>query len=378
MSPPLLMVEYLARPCDKTGRSRCSGDIFMADIHKALVQVDRYSPAIRLIELGLALSETRGGLTLDEMAKHLGVSRRTAERLRNTLDRVTGGLIATLTDEGHKRWKLPTAKFSAFTTPTLEELAELKLAAKRKRQEGSAPEAERLEVLALKLENVLPRSTLRRYEPDLDGLLEGTGVVARPGPKALINPEITDSLRAALLSMQQVRLTYRRRDTGEVSRPRVYPYGFLTGSRLYLVGFNPHPKVLEYRLYVLANIDAVEVLDRAYERDPSFDLQSYSTRSFGTYWDGEMYDVEWRFKPEVAGDARQFRFHPSQVLTDQPDGSVVVTFCASGLTEMVWHLFTWGDGVEIVRPQALKNRYREWIGYALGALSDDAPLRSIE
>jgi predicted DNA-binding transcriptional regulator YafY len=349
----------------------------MTDARKVSSQVDRYSPAIRLIELGLALSESRGGLTLDEMAEHLGVSRRTAERLRDTLDRVSGGLIATPTDEGHKRWKLPSGRFNAFTTPNLEELAELKLAAKRLRQEGSAPEAERLESLAMKLENVLPRSTLRRYEPDIHGLLEGTGVVVRPGPRAVIDPKIADALRQAMLSMHEVRLAYRRRDTGEASHPRVRPYGFLSGSRVYLVGFNPHHEVLDFRLYVLANITAVEVLDCAFERDPSFDLQSFSARSFGAFWDGEMYEIEWRFKPEVALDARQFRFHPNQVLTDQPDGSVVVTFRASGLTEMVWHLFTWGAGVEIVRPQALKDRYREWIGYALGALGDDPLLGDI-
>lgn len=343
----------------------------MTDTKKASVQIDRHSPAIRLIELGLALSETRGGLTLDEMARHLGVSRRTAERLRDALDRITGGLIATPTDEGHKRWKLPTGKFSAFTTPSLEELAELKMAAKRLRREGAIPEAERLDGLALKLENVLPRSTLRRYEPDLDGLLEGTGVVARPGPRALIDPKITDALRTAMLSIQQVRLTYRRRDTGKTSKPTVYPYGFLSGSRIYLVGFNPHPKVKEYRLYVLANIDAVEMLDNSFDRDPSFNLQSFSERSFGAYWDGAMYDVEWRFKPEVAEDARHFQFHPKQISRDLPDGSLLVSFSASGLTEMVWHLFTWGDTVEIIRPQALKVRYREWVGYASSALTDD-------
>jgi predicted DNA-binding transcriptional regulator YafY len=64
---------------------------------------------------------------------------------------------------------------------------------------------------------------------------------------------------------------------------------------------------------------------------------------------------------KVAEDARRFRFHPDQILVDQPDGSVSVAFSASELTEMAWHLFTWGDSVEIVRPEALKERYREWL-----------------
>jgi hypothetical protein len=36
--------------------------------------------------------------------------------------------------------------------------------------------------------------------------------------------------------------------------------------------------------------------------------------------------------------AREFVFHPTQVLTDMPDGSLVVEFTASGCVEMAWHL----------------------------------------
>jgi predicted DNA-binding transcriptional regulator YafY len=328
-------------------------------------EVDRYSPAERLIQLGLALDESRGGLTVGEMADLIGVSRRTVERLRTTLDRVTGGLIFTEGEDGRKRWRVPSGKFGAFDAPSPDELAELKLGIDRMQQQGLVREAKRLESLSLKLEKALPRRTLRRLEPDVEALLEANSVLVRPGPREIIDPGVVDTLREATLSFHQVRLTYRRRDTGGVSRPRLYPYGFLSGSRNYLVGFNPHPQVQEHRIYVLGNIDAVEVLDQVFERDPTFDLRTFATRSFGAFWDGERFDVEWRFKPQAADDARRFRFHPDQVLVDQPDGSVIVTFSASGLTEMAWHLFTWGDSVEIISPQALMLKYREWLDAGL-------------
>lgn len=323
--------------------------------------VNRYSPAERLIELGLLLAESRGpGLTIDEMADELGVSRRSAERMRNSLHRVTGGaLIATTTEDGFKRWRLTTAKFAAFTTPDLDELAQLKLAGRRLRQEGNVQEAGRLERLSLKLEAAMPRTTLRRLQPDIELLLEASGILVRPRPRIEVDPEIIDMLRTAILSSQQVRLTYKQRHGGDISRPRVHPYGFLAGSRDYLVGFNTHPQVREHRLYVLSNIESVEHVKWTYERDSDFDLEKFAARSFGAFWDGRSYEVEWRFKPQVAEDARSFRFHPQQVLTDNPDGSVSVTFTASGLTEMVWHLFTWGDTVEVVRPTALRQRYQE-------------------
>nr|WP_245487150.1 WYL domain-containing protein [Rhizobium acidisoli] len=51
----------------------------------------------------------------------------------------------------------------------------------------------------------------------------------------------------------------------------------------------------------------------------------------------------WRFAPEAASRAAEFRFHPSQVLESRDDGSLIVRFHAAGWLEMTWHLYQWGD-----------------------------------
>lgn len=66
--------------------------------------------------------------------------------------------------------------------------------------------------------------------------------------------------------------------------------------------------------------------------------------------------VHWRFKPEVAEDAADFVFHPTQVTSWAEDGSHHVRFTAGGLQEMDWHLCSWGDGVEVIEPASLRNR----------------------
>ena len=50
----------------------------------------------------------------------------------------------------------------------------------------------------------------------------------------------------------------------------------------------------------------------------------------------------------------RWRFHPTQTLEPQADGSVMVRFQATGLLELSWHLFTWGDRVRVIRPDALR------------------------
>ena len=58
--------------------------------------------------------------------------------------------------------------------------------------------------------------------------------------------------------------------------------------------------------------------------------------------------------PEAAEDGRRWRFHPYQTITEQEDGSVIVSFRASGMMELAWHLFTWRDTIEIIAPERLK------------------------
>jgi predicted DNA-binding transcriptional regulator YafY len=61
-----------------------------------------------------------------------------------------------------------------------------------------------------------------------------------------------------------------------------------------------------------------------------------------------------RFNPEAADEVAAFQFHPSQTLTREPDGFTTVCFRAGGLRELAWHLFTWGDAVQIIQPILLK------------------------
>jgi predicted DNA-binding transcriptional regulator YafY len=89
-------------------------------------------------------------------------------------------------------------------------------------------------------------------------------------------------------------------------------------------------------------------------RDPDFDIEIYSTFAFGSYFSETEHGlVRWRFTPRAAPVAREFVFHPTQVLTDMDDGSLHVEFTASGWVEMAWHLVSWGDAVEVLEPPQL-------------------------
>ena len=43
---------------------------------------------------------------------------------------------------------------------------------------------------------------------------------------------------------------------------------------------------------------------------------------------------------------------------------MIVRFRASGMLELAWHLFTWGDKIEIIAPQLLKTTLADQIEIA--------------
>ena len=121
----------------------------------------------------------------------------------------------------------------------------------------------------------------------------------------------------------------------------------------------PKPRMIlqvPYRLYVVENLRSAKVSKEPFERDPSFNLQAFANRAFGVFQnEDEFGEVVWPFSPEAASHARGFEFHPGQVVEDQPDGSLIVRFSAAGHLEMCWHLYLWGDDVEVLAPERLRD-----------------------
>ena len=89
--------------------------------------------------------------------------------------------------------------------------------------------------------------------------------------------------------------------------------------------------------------------------DDFSDLDAFAAQAFGSFHsEAEYGPVVWRFSPSAAPIAREFEFHPTQQITDEHDGSLRVEFTASGWIEMVWHLYQWGDQVEVIAPEELR------------------------
>ena len=311
----------------------------------------RYSRAERLIQLALEMQAARGGLTIGDIEQKFDVSRRTAIRMRDAVLRAFPNSSEVQTGERTKRWRLNPGVAQNFAEITSDDLASVEIAAEAMEAANLHAHAQNLLGVAAKVRNLIEASALNHIEPDLEALTEAEGLAHRAGPRPHIPLTVFDLLRTAIKSCRKVSFDYVSRSGKSVSRRTVAPLGFLYGHRHYLVAIQDG--AAKPKFFSLPSIGKLKIEQAVFERDPNFSLRDFVSGSFGVFEEPPV-DVVWRFSAEAAAHAKQFVFHSSQTMEEQPDGSLLVRLRAGGLLEMAWHLLSWGQHVEVLEPTALK------------------------
>lgn len=309
------------------------------------------SDLLRLAEMATA---RYNGVSLTEIEEAFGVDRRTAQRMTKALEAIFPNCTTHTDDARRKLWKLngSNARLMLAQGVRDSELVALGMAIRRAEREGAVTDARALTSLRDRLLSTLPGPHARRTETDAEALLEAQGHASRPGPQVRVAPDLLGVIAQALKGPHQLTVTYAGGSTP--GRPRTLePHGLLLGTRRYLIARElgcPHMKQFRLDRITSAVLEA-----SSFARDPDFDLATHARRGFGSYLDPAEYgEVVWRFTPAAAPTARDFVFHPDQELTDEPDGALTVRFHAAGHLEMAWHLYQWGDQVEVLAPEALR------------------------
>jgi len=191
---------------------------------------------------------------------------------------------------------------------------------------------------------------------DEEALLEALGHAARPGPRPAANSAVDSAIYEALKGPFLLRFPYKTRKRPKPTERIVAPHGLLLGVRRYLVARDTaKPASAPLQHYRVEEINKAEVLPQSFELDVDFDIERHAEKGFGSFENAQEYgDVVWRFAPDAAPHARRFIFHPTQTLEQEPDGSLLVRFRASGYLEMCWHLYSWGKSVEVLQPARLR------------------------
>ena len=169
----------------------------------------RYEKADTILRIALDMQGTAEGLSLDDIQRNYAdrpLSRRTAERLRDAIERVFPQMQQANPGELPKRWRLPIGTVSGFAAVSAEELADLTAGVSLLRRENMLVQAQNAERAVSKLRALLRSDALARVAPDLEALTEAEGIALRPGPRPKINSGIVVSLRQAIIANRKIRL----------------------------------------------------------------------------------------------------------------------------------------------------------------------------
>lgn len=311
-----------------------------------------FQKATDLLRLAELASSRYAGVSLTDIEETFSVDRRTAQRMTKALEDTFPKVTTKTSDDRRKFWKLnpQDARLMLAQGVRDSELTALDLSIRRAERDGAANDVAALSTLRDRLLAAMPAPHARRVEADAEAMLEAYGFASRPGPKVKGAEDLLAVIAQALKGPHLLTLCYGGRD----ARVRTLePYGLLLGTRRYLVAKEVgEAKVQHFRL---DRISKAQLQADSFRRDPGFDLSAHAARAFGSYHDDhEFGPVVWRFSPKAAAVAREFTFHPLQQMTDDPDGSLTVRFEASGQLEMAWHLYQWGDAVEVLEPASLR------------------------
>lgn len=314
-----------------------------------------FQKASDLLRLAEMATSRYAGVCLSDIEQEFDVDRRTAQRMTKALEDTFPNCTTSADAERRKFWKISASDARLMLSQGVRdsELAALEIAIQRAERDGVTPEVRALQSLRDRLLAAMPGSLARRAEADAEAVLEAYGFASRPGPRVPTDPVLFGAIAAALKGPHRLTIAYA--GGREPLRERILePHGLLLGTRRYLVAREAagDGRMQHFRL---DRIQSVRLHANSFARAPDFDLRVHAARAFGSYHDDAEYgEVIWKFSARAAEVAREFIFHPNQELSEASDGTLTVRFKAAGHLEMAWHLYQWGDGVDVVAPLALR------------------------
>lgn len=323
--------------------------------------MSRLAKAEQIIELAMMFQSSYCGLTIDDIAEHFECSRRSAERMKALLfDLFPGKIEEVPTPDKTKRWRFVKGAANMLISFTANDFANLEYLKNLSNDENRQKQ---LNELISKIKALTPQKNIHSLDTDISAIMESEGFAVRQYSRATINVEILEQLRNSMLAFKKIKFDYSV--DNETRTITLNPYGLILSDKYYLVGFNDYVQGL--RLYKVAKISNLTVLDEYFEKDEKFNLKEYCNNSFGIYQEEPLH-IELEFDKAVSDEVINYHFHPTQKMKKLDNGNIKVTFTSGGTYAICQELFKWGSNINIIRPVKLKTYYKAYLQDVLNNL----------
>lgn len=169
--------------------------------------------------------------------------------------------------------------------------------------------------------------------------------------------EAMETLTRAWADGRKVRLWHRMPD-GQVFKYTFAPYfiePYAVGQTAHVIGWRNPPDAV--RTFKVERIQRIELTSEPYEIPGDFDPRQLLVDAWGIwYTEAEPVAVMLRFHPRVAQRVQETRWHRSEKIEEQPDGSIVWRAKVAEPQEMLNWIRGWGADVTILAPEELRQQ----------------------
>jgi predicted DNA-binding transcriptional regulator YafY len=305
---------------------------------------DQLSRVLRL----MTLLEGKVGRTLDQLRAELNVTKRTIQRDLEALE-AAGLPIMSETRNGTVRWHF----FEGFATRcnvslTLPELMALYLSKGLCKPLQATSLYESLLSAFNKVGAAIPAPGLNF----LNSLENGISVTSFGWKDYGKSKASLQQLTKAVFHHQTVELAYTASGHSKPLTRKVDPYRlWYVNNGLYLVGLD-HRKE-DIRVYAVERIGTITLTNHRFEVPSDFVFEEFTKTAFQMMW-GDPQTVRIRFSPDQAPFVAERTWHPSQKITNEEDGSLVLELSVGNLWEVKRWLIGWGASAQVLGPPELR------------------------
>jgi predicted DNA-binding transcriptional regulator YafY len=306
---------------------------------------DRAARYLRIAQVLHAHGEA--GISAAALAKQIGVSKRTVYRDLDAMDIDAG--LAIWNDGG--RFGLEADAFLPPLALTLPEAMAFFLAARLLSKATDELDPEIIGAF-VKLAQILPSVLAEQLHETTDAFADT--------PRDEIFTRVLRSLTEALAGRRVVEIEYRAGvydKTKSLRRLRLHPYAIEPSAHtraLYVIGFDEERQAR--RTFKVERIRSASLTPQTFpSRHPSVAAEMQT--AWDVIGDDTPVAIVIRFDPAVAQRVAETRWHPSQIETTEPDGSLLWRARVSGVLEIRSWILGWGSDAEVLEPADL----RDWI-----------------
>jgi proteasome accessory factor B len=166
------------------------------------------------------------------------------------------------------------------------------------------------------------------------------------------------------------RTTYHSLQSTEPTTYTLHPYGFIYHrGALYLVANAPHHN--QVRHYRIDRLQCADLTERRFQHPPDFDLKAHLRSAFGVFrGHGRPQSIRIRFLPPVVRYVQEARWHPSQQLNPQPDGTLIAEFELDDTAEIKRWVLSFGENAIVESPDSLVEDLRREVGRLAAAYDE--------